>query len=164
MAREISAGGVVVRPGDGGWEVAVIEPRKEESPASQKKSTARKSQKMLLALPKGLVDPGEKSDQTAVREVFEETGLTASVVTKLGDIKYVYVRTWADGERVFKIVSFYLLRYEAGNIDEISEAMRIEVKRALWIPLQGAASRLAYRGEKDMLRKAEKYVEEHAEL
>ncbi len=154
---------MVVRPGNAGWEVAVIEPRKEESPASQKKSSARKSQKLLLALPKGLVDPGEKPEQTAVREVFEETGLTATVVTKLGDIKYVYVRTWADGERVFKIVSFYLLRFEAGNIDEISDAMRIEVKRAMWIHLQGAASRLAYRGEKDMLRKAEKYVESHAE-
>ena len=155
---------MVVRPGGGGWEVAVIEPRKEESPKSQKKSNARKSQKLLLALPKGLVDPGEKPEQTAAREVFEETGLTASVVTKLGDIKYVYVRTWADNERVFKIVSFYLLRFEAGNIDEISEAMRIEVTRALWIPLEGAASRLAYRGEKDMLRKSEKYVEDHAEL
>ena len=88
---------------------------------------------MLLALPKGLVDPGEKPEQTAIREVAEETGLTAVPVTKLGDIKYAYVRSWGDKERVFKIVSFYLFRYQSGQIDEIAPEMRIEVKRALWI-------------------------------
>ena len=65
-----------------------------------------------MALPKGLVDAGEKPDQTALREVREETGLTATLVTKLIDIKYVYVRSWGDKQRVFKIVSFYLLRYD----------------------------------------------------
>ena len=70
---------------------------------------------MVLALPKGLVDPGEKPEQTALREVREETGLVATTITKLGDIKYVYVRSWGDGERVFKIVSFFLLRYRVGR-------------------------------------------------
>ncbi len=88
----------------------------------------------------------------------EETGLTATIITKLGDIKYFYIRTWGDQERVFKIVSFYLLRCVSGQIDLIEEEMRIEVKRALWIPLSEAASRLAYKGEKEMLRKAESYL------
>jgi len=164
MLREISAGGVVLRPTPAGWEVAVIEPQKESSPPGGKKSGARKSQKLLLALPKGLVDPGEKAEQTAAREVLEETGLTASIVTKLGDIKYVYARTWAGGERVFKIVSFYLLRYQSGSIDQIADEMRIEVKRALWIPLAGAAAKLTYRGEKDMIDRAQQYVAGHPEL
>src|SRR5208337_1815471 len=161
MAREISAGGVVLHRSPEGWQVAVIEPQKEPSPAAPSRKT---SQKMLLALPKGLVDPGEKPEQAAVREVAEETGLTAVPVTKLGDIKYAYVRTWGDQERVFKIVSFYLFHYQSGKIDEIAADMRIEVKRALWIPLEEAVAKLAYRGEKDMVRRAQAYVKAHPEL
>src|SRR6266576_2770858 len=122
MLREISAGGVVVRPASQGWELAVIEPQREPSASGSDK----KRQQRVLALPKGLVDPGEKPEQTAVREVREETGITGSVIRKLGDIKYTYVRSWGDKQRVFKIVSFYLLRYEGGRIDEIPSAMRIE--------------------------------------
>jgi 8-oxo-dGTP pyrophosphatase MutT (NUDIX family) len=164
MVREISAGGVVVRRIDEQWQMAVIEPQKESAavlPGDAKKKT---SQKMLLALPKGLVDPGEKPEQTAIREVVEETGVTAVPVTKLGDIKYAYVRTWGGKERVFKIVSFYLFRYQSGEIDEIAPEMRIEVKRALWIPLEDAVRKLAYRGEKDMVRRAQDYLKAHPEL
>jgi 8-oxo-dGTP pyrophosphatase MutT (NUDIX family) len=67
----------------------------------------------VLALPKGLVDPGEKPLETALREVQEETGVTAELIAKLADIKYVYTRSWGDGSRVFKIVSFYLMRYRS---------------------------------------------------
>src|SRR5271170_4380857 len=164
MMREISAGGVVVRSAPEGWQLAVIEPRKEpaaDAPGSTKKKT---SQKMLLALPKGLVDRGEKPEQTAVREVVEETGLTAVPVTKLGDTKYAYVRTWGDKARVFKIVSFYLFRYQSGEIDKIDAEMRVEVRRALWIPLEDAVARLAYRGEKDMVRRAQAYMKTHPQL
>jgi len=164
MVREVSAGGVVVRHTSAGWQMAAIEPQKESAttlPVTRQKKT---SQKMLLALPKGLVDPGEKPAQTAAREVVEETGVTAVPVTKLGDIKYVYVRSWGDKARVFKIVSFYLFRYESGEIDQIAPEMRIEVKRALWIPLEDASGKLAYRGEKDMVRRAQAYLEAHPEL
>jgi 8-oxo-dGTP pyrophosphatase MutT (NUDIX family) len=161
MEREISAGGVVVRHSADGWDLAVIEPQREPAVATSK---GKRWQKLLLALPKGLVDAGEKPEQTAIREVAEETGLTAGVVVKLGDIKYVYVRSWGDQQRVFKIVSFYLLRYESGTIDRIAEDMRIEVKRALWIPLAEAERKLAYKGERDMVRRAQEYLLEHAEL
>lgn len=160
MPREISAGGVVVRQGPAGWEVAVIEPEREGGSSN---SAARKSGKQgqILALPKGLVDSGEKAEQTAVREIFEETGIAGSVLTKLTDIKYVYVRTWGDKQRVFKIVSFYLLRYESGTIGEITPEMRIEVKQALWIPLEGAERKLSYRGERDVIRLAQKWLQAH---
>jgi 8-oxo-dGTP pyrophosphatase MutT (NUDIX family) len=161
MEREISAGGVVVRHSADGWDLAVIEPQREPAVATGK---GKKWQKLLLALPKGLVDAGEKPEQTAIREVAEETGLAAGVVVKLGDIKYVYVRSWGDQQRVFKIVSFYLLRYESGTIDRIADDTRIEVKRALWIPLAEAERKLAYKGEKDMVGRAQKYLSEHAEL
>jgi 8-oxo-dGTP pyrophosphatase MutT (NUDIX family) len=162
MAREISAGGVVVKKGAEGWELAVIEPRKDPPGVATKGK--KSSQKVTLALPKGLVDPGEKPEETALREVFEETGVKALPITKLLDIKYVYVRTWGDQERVFKIVSFYLFRYESGEINEIAPAMRIEVDRALWIPLQEASRKLAYRGERDAVKKAVEYLEAHPEV
>jgi 8-oxo-dGTP diphosphatase len=164
MVREFSAGGVVVRPMPDGWEIAVIEPQKEPPGTASVSAVTQTSQKMLLALPKGLVDPGENPEQAAIREVAEETGLAAVPVTKLGDTKYVYVRTWGDKERVFKIVSFYLLRYQSGQIDEIDPEMRIEVKRALWISIDDALSRLAYRGEKDIVRCAQSYLKTHPEL
>lgn len=150
----------MVRHTDQGWMMAAIEPQKEDSGS---RSMKRASQKVLLALPKGLVDPGEKPEQTAIREVREETGVTGSVIRKLGDIKYTYVRSWGDKQRVFKIVSFYLLRYEGGRIDEIPSAMRIEVKRAMWVPLDEAESKLAYRGERDMVRRAQEYLKSHPE-
>lgn len=164
MIREISAGGVVVRRTAEGWQIAVIEPQKEPTSAVSPSGRRKTSQKMLLALPKGLVDPGEKPEQAATREVVEETGVQAVPVTKLGDIKYAYVRSWGDQERVFKIVSFYLFRFQSGKIDEIAPEMRIEVKRALWIALEDGARKLAYRGEKDMVRRAEAYLKAHPKL
>lgn len=159
MPREISAGGVVVRPAEAGWEVAVIEPQREPDT----KKAGKKQSASVLALPKGIVDPGEKPEHTAVREVREETGIQGSLLTKLTDIRYVYVRTWGDKQRVFKIVSFYLLRYESGTVDDVSSAMRIEVKKALWIPLAGAERKLSYRGERDVVRLAQKWLEAHRE-
>ena len=74
------------------------------------------------------------------------------------------MRSWGDKQRVFKIVSFYLLKYQSGNIDEIDSAMRVEVKRALWIPLEDAALKLSYRGERDVIRRAQEYLQTHSEV
>jgi len=165
MVREISAGGVVVRKKEDGWWMAAIELPVEPVAASDVGGRAtRPMAKPVLCLPKGLVDPGEKPLQAALREVREETGITAEPIVKLADIKYAYVRSWGDGQRVFKIVSFYLLRYESGTIDKISREMRVEVGRARWVRLDDAPKLLAYRGEKQMARKALDYVEAHAEL
>jgi len=164
MVREISAGGVVIRKREGAWWMAVIEPPEECARAADQSKHAARKPKPVLALPKGLVDPGEKPLETALREVQEETGVTADLVTKLGDIKYVYTRTWADGERVFKIVSFYLMRYRCGRINEIAPEMRIEVACARWVRLEDAPALLAYKGEKQMAQRALEYVKAHAEL
>ncbi len=151
MAREFSAGGAVVRKREDKWWLAVIEPHRDPG------------QDTVLALPKGNVDPGEKPDQTALREVLEETGLQASLVAKLTDIKYFYVRSWGDKQRVFKVVSFYLLRYRSGRIGNISEDMRHEVQRALWLPLDEAPTKLTYRGERDVAKLALEYLQNHPE-
>jgi len=147
--------------------MAAIEPLE---PAAQTVSELKPTQKRrsikkpVLCLPKGLVDTGEKPLEAALREVREETGITAEPVVKLTDIRYVYVRSWGDRERVFKIVSFYLLRYVSGSIDDLSDEMRVEVARARWVRLADAPKLLAYRGEKQVARKAIEYIASHPEL
>jgi len=153
MEREYSAGGVVLRRRQELWWVAVIEPQGR-----------RKAPATVLALPKGNVDKGETPEETAVREVREETGVEAAVVAKLSDIKYVYVRSWGDRRRVFKVVSFFLLRYRGGRIGQITPAMRREVRQAMWLPLDEAPQKLSYRGERDVGKLAQEYVKAHPEL
>jgi 8-oxo-dGTP pyrophosphatase MutT (NUDIX family) len=138
MEREFSAGGVLVKSIRGRPMVAAIRPRGRPEG--------------VWALPKGNLDPGVRPDETALREVFEETGVSGHLVEKLGDVKYTYTRR--DGVRVFKIVSFYLLRAGRGRIGDIEERMRIEVDEARWLPLDDAPRLLAYGGEREMVQKA----------
>jgi 8-oxo-dGTP pyrophosphatase MutT (NUDIX family) len=142
MRREFSAGAVLVRRLGGRWMLAAIRPG-GKPPG-------------IWALPKGQIDEGESPEATALREVAEETGARGRSLGKLGDVKYVY--TWppkpADGERIFKVVSFFLVRYEGGRLGDIPEEFRHEVAEAKWLPLEEAPRLLAYGGEKDMARKA----------
>jgi len=154
MLREFSAGAVVLRHMKEQWWLAVIEPGREGEPEDRKH---------VAALPKGNIDAGEKPVETALREVREETGLHARPIVKLADIKYVYTRSWADQEKVFKIVSFFLMKYQSGHIGDIKESMRHEVRRAYWMPLDQAVKQLSYKGERDMAAKALAYVEEDPE-
>ncbi len=110
----------------------------------------------IWALPKGKIDPGESAAEAAVREVREETGVEGRIVEKLGDVRYVYVATWegAKGERIFKVVSFFLLTAGRGRIGEIDDAMRVEVDEARWLPLGEAPRLLTHKGERDMVAKA----------
>jgi 8-oxo-dGTP pyrophosphatase MutT (NUDIX family) len=137
MMREFSAGGVLVRRFRGRWWLAAIRPNgKPEG---------------TWALPKGLIDEGERGAETALREVAEETGLTGRLEGKLGDVRYVYTR---GGERIFKVVSFFLLRYRSGRIGALPPGMELEVAEARWLPLDEAPRLLAYGGERQMAEKA----------
>jgi len=112
----------------------------------------------LWALPKGNIGLDEKPEEAALREVEEETGIEARPVTKLGDVRYVY--TWA-GERIFKVVSFYLFRYRRGRLGDIAPEQRIEVDEARWLPLEDAPRLLAYGGEREMADKALAFIHDH---
>ncbi len=137
MKREFSAGGVIVRRLRGRWWLAAIRPNGRAEG--------------VWALPKGLIDPGESGAATAVREVAEETGLSGRLEGKLGDVRYVYTR---GGERIFKVVSFFLLHYTSGRIGELPPGMELEVAEARWLPLDDAPRLLAYGGEREMATKA----------
>ena len=102
-------------------------------------------------LPKGLVDEGEEPAAAAVRDTAEETGITARLEHKLGDVRYVY--TW-DGERVFKVVGFYLLRPVRGRLGDLPAGMEVEVAETRWLPLADAPQTLAYPGERAMATRA----------
>ncbi len=137
VRREFSAGGVVVRRLRGQLVFAAVRP------AGRKQA--------VWALPKGLIDAGEKAEETALREVAEETGVQARSLGKLGDVRYVY--TW-QGERVFKVVSFFLMRYRAGRLGELPEATRHEIAEVRWLPLARAQELLSYGGERQMAARA----------
>ena len=141
MQREFSAGGVLVRSLNGRPHVAAIRPRGKPS---------------VWALPKGKIDPGESAAEAAVREVREETGVEGHLVEKLGDVRYTYTASWegAKGERIFKVVSFFLLTAGRGRIGEIDEAMRVEVDEARWLPLDEAPRLLTHKGEREMAARA----------
>jgi len=166
LVREFSAGGVVLRKMRGRWYLAVIHPHMERPRRSIKlrKSKRTPADAELIALPKGTIDEGERPEQTALREVREETGVLADMVAKLADIKYIYVRNWGDHARVFKIVSFYLLLYRSGRLGNISPAMRVEVQSAFWLPLENATAKLSYKGEREVAQRALAYLKIHPEL
>src|SRR3954454_8254635 len=131
--RELSYGGVVVRGdvADGTAELCTIVPRG----------------KRALALPKGGANPDERPEDTAMREVREETGLTATVRAQLGDVTYWYRRS---GRRVRKTVRFFLCDYVEGSTDDHDH----EVTEARWIPLEEATRALTYPGEREMVERA----------
>jgi 8-oxo-dGTP pyrophosphatase MutT (NUDIX family) len=132
--REVSAGGVLYRRGEDGIEVVLASRR------------TRRGQ-LAWGLAKGGIETGETKEDAAVREVREETGLTAEIEADLGDTKYMYV--W-DDIRIRKTVHFFLMRHTGGDVDDRDD----EMEEIRWFPLDRAIKRAAYRGERDMLVKA----------
>ena len=101
----------------------------------------------VLALPKGHPEEGESPVDAALREVREEAGVDARLIEPLGDVRYWYTR---DGRRIAKIVSFFLLEYVSGEVEDHDS----EVEQARWMPLEDATRELSYAGEREMAARA----------
>jgi 8-oxo-dGTP diphosphatase len=139
VRREISAGCVVYRKTGKGTDVALIQPRDRNA----------------WALPKGIIERGEAPEVAAQREALEETGLSGTIVTKIDTIKYSYMAKWEKPPiRVFKIVTFYLLKYSDGDPSQHDR----EVDRVEWFPIDGAIKNASYPQEKTIIRKAKALI------
>jgi 8-oxo-dGTP pyrophosphatase MutT (NUDIX family) len=128
--REFSCGGVVVHDG----QCLVINP-------------VRPDGRTIATLPKGHPEEGEDPPTAALREIFEETSVTARVTGRLGEVVYWYQR---DGKRIRKTVRMYLCAYVEG--DPIADGF--EVTGAFWMPLDRALTELAFPGDREMIKKA----------
>ena len=136
VVRQVSAGGVVSRHASGQAEVAMV----------------RVGPKRRWQLPKGIVDEGEKPEETAVREVREEAGVNARIAAPLDTIEYWYVGNDRDGRRVrfHKFVHLFLLEYGSGDVADHDH----EVDEARWVPLADAAGMLAFESERKAMNQA----------
>ena len=103
--------------------------------------------RLLWSLPKGHIEAGETAEQTAVREVREETGITSEVVRSLGSIDYWFV---ADDRRVHKTVHHFLLEATGGELSDED----VEVTEVAWVPLGELDERLAHADERRLVRRA----------
>ena len=136
---QVSAGGVVFRRRGGSVEVALI-------------SVGERGR---WQLPKGLVGRGETPEETALREVREETGLSAEFVAPLEKIEYWYFSNERGARvRYHKFVHFYLMRYTSGSTDDHDS----EVNEARWFDLRDAQTALAFKGERQVLERAEEVI------
>lgn len=140
--HETSAGGLVIDGLDG--------PRESQVAALIGRIDRRG--RMLWSLPKGHIELGETAEQTAIREVAEETGIRGSVLAALGRIDYWFV---TDGRRVHKTVHHYLMRFSGGELCDED----LEVAEVAWVPMGELPSRLAYADERRLARVADELID-----
>lgn len=108
--------------------------------------------RVLWSLPKGHIELGETAEQTAIREVAEETGIQGSVLAALGSIDYWFV---TEGRRVHKTVHHYLMRFLGGELSDDD----VEVSEVAWVPLKELPDRLAYADERRLAEVADELIE-----
>jgi 8-oxo-dGTP pyrophosphatase MutT (NUDIX family) len=146
--REFSAGGLVCRRVRGQWAVCLAGRRIH--PGSD----------LVWILPKGHVEPGERMEDTALREVREETGLDAEIIGHLGDVTYWYARREREGKpaRVFKRVRFFLMLFRGGGFGDRDH----EMDDVRWFSLERAATVLAYANERGLIARATELLAERA--
>jgi 8-oxo-dGTP pyrophosphatase MutT (NUDIX family) len=137
---QVSAGGVAFRWKDSRPEMVIVCMRP----------------KMRWQLPKGIVDPGESPEVTAVREVREEGGVATERSSLIETIEYWY-RSMKNGKpvRFHKFVHFYLLEYQEGDVANHDH----EVEEARWVSFDEALEMLEFKSERDVAEKARQMIE-----
>lgn len=142
IEKQVSSGGVVYRTGEDGPEVALVYVRSRGQERWQ--------------LPKGLVDKGETPEETAVREIREETGVVADLIAPIDVIEYWYVADRRSNRiRFHKFVHFFLCRYVSGDVADHDR----EVIEARWVGIDEAGTMLAFRNEQEMVQRAKEMLD-----
>ncbi|MBA3338369.1 MAG: NUDIX hydrolase [Geodermatophilaceae bacterium] len=139
---ETSAGGLVVDA-------------ERDVPAAALIGRIDRKGRLLWSLPKGHIESGESPEDTAVREVAEETGIVGEILAPLGVIDFWFV---ADGRRVHKTVHHFLLRAVGGTLSDED----IEVNEVAWVPLSELSVRLAYADERALAERAPRLLADTA--
>jgi 8-oxo-dGTP pyrophosphatase MutT (NUDIX family) len=130
-AEAMSAGGVLYRRGERGFEVVLV----------------GRSAQGTWGLPKGTPDDAETVEETALREVTEETGIKPKLVDRIGAIQYYFV---ARNTRFHKTVHFFLMEADGGAL----ELHDHEYDLVQWFDLDEAIERLSYPNEAEIVRRA----------
>lgn len=140
LKRQVSSGGVIFRRQDDAVEVVLVSVR----------------QGRYWCLPKGIIDQGETPEQTALREVQEESGLTGRIVDSLGQINYwYYIR--GENTKCRKTVHFFLMEYVEGSTSQHDR----EVDEARWFPIEAALRKISFKGDRAILEKAASLLGNH---
>jgi len=138
--KQHSAGGVVFRKNKNKIEVAII----------------ARNNKTVWCLPKGKIEKNESAEDTAKREVKEETGLEGELLTKINSIHYFYTSK-EENKRFSKTVDFYLFKYVNGNTEDHDW----EIDAVEWVEIDEAIKRLTYKSERETMEKAKKIIQEN---
>jgi 8-oxo-dGTP pyrophosphatase MutT (NUDIX family) len=138
---EVSAGGFVISKSDPNL-VALM-------------ARFNRGGKLEWCIPKGHLEGNETSEQAALREVFEETGLEAKVITSLGEVNYQFIQ---DGAKISKTVHVYLMQQTGGELsfehDPHKEASELE-----WVQVSELLARLSHGNEKRIAKMAIELIE-----
>ncbi|MBU3957153.1 NUDIX domain-containing protein [Patescibacteria group bacterium] len=143
VKREFSAGGVVFKKENKKLLWLLVQPKRSDS-----------SKPINWRLAKGIIEEEESTETTAKREVEEEAGIKVKVLDNIGKTTYFYT---FKGERIFKIIIFYLMQYQAETGNDVDG---IEIEKSQWLPYQEAYQKLTFDSEKKILAKAKKILEE----
>jgi len=133
LQKQTSAGGVIFKKNDNSFQIILISVRNGQA----------------WCLPKGIVDKGETTEEAALREVSEETGLTGRIIDKLGEINYWYYIK-EENIKCRKKVYFYLMDYISGDTADHD----IEVDEAEWFSLETALKKVSFKGDRTIIEKA----------
>lgn len=131
MKREFSAGGIVFNDQN---QVLLV----------------KSSGNHAWQFPKGKIEEGQTSKEAAIREVREEAGVNAEIIEKVGDSKYVYP-DYKTKEKIFKNVTFYLMKYIDGDINDHD----FETEETGWYPVDEALKLIKFSDQKKFLQKAQ---------
>jgi len=138
--RQVSAGGVTFKKLSSSIRICLIGRRNLKD-------------QMIWCLPKGHIEKGETFKRAALREVREETGISGTILSGLGSIRYSFFDL-EDKRKIFKTVHFFLIQYVKGKLSDHDD----EVEYARWFAFEKAIRLMSYEGERNVFKRAIKKI------